>query len=41
MVSGDATVTRSESDKNYEDALKLLTTSGGVSVVMVHLGLSL
>lgn len=39
--SGDTTAARSESDKNYEDAIKLLTTSGGVSFVMVHLGLSL
>jgi hypothetical protein len=39
--SGDSAATRSDSDKDYEDALKLLTTSGGVSMVMVHLGLSL
>jgi hypothetical protein len=39
--TGDAGVDRSASDKDYEDALKILTTAGGISVVMVHLGLSL
>lgn len=39
--SGATGEARSESDKNYEDALKMLTTSGGISIVMVHLGLSL